>query len=52
MLQPRAVTETVLQQFSLILILVESQNSNPTNVTTFGDLLKNKIISIPPEEVV
>ena len=27
-------------------------NSNSTNITTFGDLLKNKTISMPPEEVV
>ena len=27
-------------------------NSNSTNSTTFGDLLKNKTIPMPPEEVV
>jgi hypothetical protein len=27
-------------------------NSNSTNITTFGDLLKNKTIPMPPEEVV
>jgi hypothetical protein len=30
----------------------KSTNSNSTNITTFGDLLKNKTIAMPPEEVV
>jgi len=27
-------------------------NSNSTNITSFGDLLKNTTIAMPPEEVV
>ena len=27
-------------------------NSNSTNITNFGDLLRNKTIPMPPEEVV
>jgi hypothetical protein len=30
----------------------KSTNSNSANITTFGDLLKNKTIPMPPEEVV
>lgn len=30
----------------------KSTNSNSANITTFGDLLKNKTIPMPPEELV
>ena len=30
----------------------KTTNSNSTNITNFGDLLRNKTIPMPPEEVV